>query len=115
MASIQQEMIIHGCMDNLVAEEKIRQQQLEERYALWKQTSRIQWLKEVEKNAAFFHRTMIQWRHKNRISKLYNTQGKIIQSQHQIQEELINYFQDILTEPKDDMWESINKITQHIP
>lgn len=33
MASIQQEIILHGRTDNLVAEESITQQQLEERYA----------------------------------------------------------------------------------
>ena len=119
MASIQHEMILHGRTDSLDAEESTTQQQLEERYAqeeiLWKQKSRIQWLKERETNTAFFHRSMIQQRHMNIISKLYNSQGEILQSKQQIQEELINYFQDLLTKPGPDRRKAINKITQHIP
>ena len=51
----------------------------------------------------------------NKIWSLYNSQGEVIQSKNQIQEELINYFQDLLTEPEPNKREAIWKITQHIP
>ena len=51
----------------------------------------------------------------NKIWSLYNSQGEVIQSKNQIQEELINYFQDLLTEPEPNKREAIRKITQNIP
>ena len=55
---------------------------------------------------------MVQRRHNNIIFKLYNNQGETLQTKQQIQEELINYFQDLLTEPKDNRKATIDKITQ---
>ena len=89
-------MILNGHTDKLVEDKKTTQMQLDERYAqeeiLWRQKSRIQWLKEGEKNTTFFHRTMVQCRNNNRIFKLHNTQGESLHTKKQIQEELIHYF-----------------------
>jgi hypothetical protein len=60
-------------------EEEQLQEQLEERRKqeeiLWKQKSRVQWLKEGEKNTKFFHRAMMHRRHINRITHLEDSQG----------------------------------------
>ena len=99
--------------------ENIIQKKLEERYTqeeiLWRQKSRIQWLKEGEKNNAFFHHSMIQRRQVNKITRLHTSQGAVIQSQQEIQEEFMNYFKEILSEPELDRRETIHKITQNIP
>ena len=58
---------------------------------------------------------MIQRREVNRITRPHNSQGAVIQSQQQIQEELINYFQELLSELELDIKEAIHKITQNIP
>ena len=62
-------------------EEAQLQEQLEERRKqeeiLWKQKSKVQWLREGEKNTKKFHRAMIHRRHVNRITHLEDSQGNI--------------------------------------
>lgn len=58
---------------------------------------------------------MVQRRQMNRITRLHNSQGEIIQSRKQIQEELISYFQKLITEPELGRREATRKITQSIP
>ena len=69
-------------MDKLVEDEKTTQMQLDEQYTqeeiLWRQKSRIQWIKEGEKKTAFFHKTMVQRRNNNRIFQLHNNQGETL-------------------------------------
>jgi hypothetical protein len=70
-------------------EEDTLKRQLEERYKqeeiLWKQKSRVQWLKEGDKNSKFFHRSMIHRRFINRITKLEDNQGNTILTHREIE------------------------------
>jgi hypothetical protein len=63
-------------------EEENLQEELEERQKqeeiLWRQKSRVQWLKEGERNTKFFHRSMVHRRYINRITKLEDAQGNHI-------------------------------------
>lgn len=58
---------------------------------------------------------MIQIRHINRITKLDNAQGQMILDHNGIEEELVNFYHDILSDPCLDKFSSIAKIMQHIP
>jgi hypothetical protein len=99
-------------------EEQHIKQQLEERLKqeeiLWRQKSRVQWLKEGEKNTKFFHRSMIHRRFINRITKLENAQGNTLLSHQDITQELTGYYKDLLSEPPEDRAEAIRRVTTNI-
>ena len=58
----------------------------------WSQKERVKWLKEGEKNTSFFHRSTIQHRMKNKISKFHAENGEILEEQEAISEELTRNF-----------------------
>jgi len=103
----------------LMQEEEQLRLQLEERKTqeeiLWKQKSRVQWLKEGERNTKFFHRTVMHRRHINRITHLEDDQGNHIREHQKIEEELLRFYQDLLKEPNIDRSEAIRRVTEHIP
>lgn len=84
MAYVQQEIILNGRTYELEMEEKIIKNQLEERYSqeevLWIHKSKVQWLKQGERNTTFFHKYVIQCRQINKITRLHNSQGGTVQS-----------------------------------
>jgi hypothetical protein len=94
-------------------------QQLEDRRRqeeiLWKQKLRIQWLKEGDRNTKFFHRSVIQRRHSNKITHLITDEGESITSHEDMETTLIDYFQNLLSEPLPDRSEAISKITRNVP
>ena len=57
---------------------------------------------------------MIQRCHSNRIHKLQNHQGSVLNKHQGIQAELVNYFHDLLTKLIQNRQSTINKITRHI-
>jgi hypothetical protein len=103
----------------LMKEEEKLQAQLEERRRqeeiLWKQKSRVQWLKEGEKKTKFFHRAMVHCRHINKITHLEDSQGNPIREHSQIEAELTNYYWDLLTKTREERMKSIQRVTRHIP
>ena len=71
---IKVQSILSRYTDELKKYESNLQEQLSNRYKqeeeLWRQNSRIKWLKEGEKNTNFFHHSMLQRRQHNIIARL---------------------------------------------
>eukprot|EP00253_Pinus_taeda_P032778 PITA_32778 len=82
---------------------------------LWRQKSRIRWLKEGEKNTKFFHRTIVQRRMHNHIAQVTNAQGEKLETQEEIEKEFLHYFKEMSKEPNTNRGEAIDDIIRHIP
>eukprot|EP00253_Pinus_taeda_P026862 PITA_26862 len=72
--TIQQKIILEGRTEELMnneqkVESKLLEHDLQEEI-LWRQKSRIHWMKEGEKNTKFFHKTTVQRRMSNQISQI---------------------------------------------
>ena len=80
--------------EQLQAEMEVCREQEE---ILWREKSRVQWLKEGERNTKFFHRAMTHRRYINQITQLEDAQGIPIRDHDQIAEELNSYYKDLLT------------------
>eukprot|EP00253_Pinus_taeda_P028175 PITA_28175 len=95
---------VAGCRDEEACEqEKDLTQQWHNRCkqeeSLWKQKSRILWLKEGEQNTKFFHRSAMDYRSTNKILELKNSEGEILKNHNEISALLSNHFGRIAQEP----------------
>eukprot|EP00253_Pinus_taeda_P024711 PITA_24711 len=95
----------HQEWDNLCKQEEI----------FWRQKSRVQWLKEGERNTKFFHRSTMANRTHNRISSIKNEEGNLLTSHENIEDVLVHRFRSITQENNSDREQSINEITKNIP
>ncbi|GLT27461.1 hypothetical protein SLA2020_024580 [Shorea laevis] len=64
---------------------------------LWKQRSRVQWLKEGDRNTAFFHNRASARRKKNHIAALMDDNGTSVSDRSGVEEICIRYFKDLFT------------------
>jgi hypothetical protein len=119
MGEIQNQIWMQGLTNDLKAQEAKLNQQMEARKGqeeiLWKHKSRIQWLKEGDRNTKLFHKTIIHRCHTNRITHLTSANGEAIHSHEDLEMTLIDYYKDLLMEPFLDRSEAIAKVTQHVP
>ncbi|KAL9663861.1 hypothetical protein QQ045_019254 [Rhodiola kirilowii] len=67
---------------------------------LWRQRSRIDWLKEGDRNTKFFHTKASQRKKSNKITKLQNREGGRITEEAQLGALVREYFTDIFTSSK---------------
>jgi len=102
MEEIQQKIIQEGRDEEKSNKEGRIISQLEERRKqeeiLWRQKSRIKWLREAERNSKFFHQAMIQNRQRNQIFSIKNAEGERKLEQEEIEKVLVDYHKGILTE-----------------
>ena len=75
----------------------------------------MQWLKEGDRNTKFFHKSTMDHRAHNRISKLRDTHGKDLITHKEMECALVQHFQSIAEEPLVDRSQFINDFTKHIP
>lgn len=81
----------------------------------WKQKSRVQWLKEGERNTQFLHKSTMDRRSRNRVSKIKDSQGNQLNTHKEIEVALVQHFQGIAEEPLLDRSQFINEFIKHIP
>ncbi|XP_043698819.1 uncharacterized protein LOC122649647 [Telopea speciosissima] len=79
----------------------------------WKQKSKIDWLREGDRNSKFFHMMTMKRRHRNRILKLKYPDGQWTSSDDEVQQLLCNYFKDLYTADPINM-QAISEVTQGI-
>eukprot|EP00253_Pinus_taeda_P023098 PITA_23098 len=119
MAELQQQVITGGHTEGTLEQEQRIHNQLEERRKqeeiLWKQKSRIRWLKEGERNTKFFHRTTVQRRVHNNIPFIQKQGGLRVKHHEEIEKEFLNHFKQVHQEPNVDMRPAIERITQNVP
>ncbi|CAM8960612.1 unnamed protein product [Rhodiola kirilowii] len=63
----------------------------------WKQRSRVDWLREGDRNTRFFHQRASHRRKVNRIEKLMSSKGDWITEEGEICEVIVKYFEEIFS------------------
>lgn len=85
------------------------QKDLEEEYRkkeiFWQQKSRIQWLKEGDRNIKFFHAHTLQRRKRNCIERLLTAQGMVYSTVEHIEKEVTSSYQSLFTTSHPAYWE----------
>ena len=59
---------------------------------IWKQKSRVLWLKEGERNTRFFHKSTMANKAHNKISSIKNEGGNLLNSHEEIEAVLVQHF-----------------------
>eukprot|EP00253_Pinus_taeda_P007097 PITA_07097 len=81
---------------------------------LWRQKSKVQWIKEGERNTKFFHRSTIAHRNNNRIVKLTDQHGIKRNTHEEMEKVLLQHFQKNDEENSEDRYQSMKIFTQYI-
>eukprot|EP00253_Pinus_taeda_P018479 PITA_18479 len=119
METLQQKMILEGRTEESISKEGTILGKLEERRKqeeiLWRQKSRIKWLREGKRNTKFFHQPMIKHRQRNRILSINDKNGNRVDEQAEIEQVLIDHHKEILREPQADRIHAIQEICSAIP
>ncbi|CAL8164027.1 unnamed protein product [Prunus armeniaca] len=71
---------------------------LEQEAMIWKQKSRLQWLREGDRNTKFFHLTAIIRRRRNKIERLKNNEGVWVEEAQYIKGLAMAYFEQLFSQ-----------------
>jgi len=68
---------------------------LKQEEMFWRQKARVKWLKEGDANTRFFHATVKDRHHRQRICAIKNDSGELLTTQTAIQEEAISFYSNL--------------------
>ncbi|XP_027155460.1 uncharacterized protein LOC113766368 [Coffea eugenioides] len=84
----------------------------------WSQKSRSRWLKEGDKNTAYFHLSVMAKRKRNRINMLQKANGEWCRGEQEVVEELNKHYKDLFTSTEpiefDDVLQDIPRTISHL-
>ena len=86
--------------ERLLLQEFSQCEQQEEIY--WIQKARVKWIQEGERNTSFFHKSAINNRKRNRLTRLQTEEGNIVESQKYLERMVNSFFSNLLEEPDKD-------------
>ena len=70
---------------------------LDKEAQMWRQRSRILWMKDGDHNTKFFHSKASQWRRRNYITKLYDSRGRWCTRQSQVNDTILEFYRELFT------------------
>lgn len=79
---------------------------------LWLQRSRVNWLKDEDRNTKFFHSRAVWRAKKNKISKLRDANGTVHSSTMKLESMATEYFQDVYTADPNLNPETVTRLIQ---
>lgn len=77
-----------------------------EEESYWSQKSRVQWLKDGDKNTSFFHASVMQRRRSNRIDQLDSLQGGVCAGKEEVLKEVSDYYENLFQSEDVGGWEA---------
>ena len=119
MEQLQQQIITNGRIDDsTLQEQQVLTQPVErtkQERSYWEQKSCINLLREGEHNTSFSHISTIQHHRRNRITNIKTNEVRILEIHKDMETELADYFEDMLTKNEQERATSIQEVTSHIP
>ena len=72
-------------------------QLLDKEAKMWRQWSKVAWLRDEDRNTRFFHCKATQCRRRNFITRLHDANGGWCSSQEQVNATIVDFYQNLFT------------------
>ena len=89
-------------------------QLLDKEVKMWKQRSKVAWLRDGDRNSRFFHSKTSQRRRRNYITKLHDANGGWCSSQDQVNATIIDFYQTLFTSGNLNNFEEVIETIPHV-
>jgi len=75
---------------------------LSQKETMWRQKSRVQWLKEGDRNTRFFHQATVVRRHRNHIRAMRSSKGSQVEDVDEVRRVLFSFFHSRWARPREE-------------
>ena len=89
-------------------------QLLDKEAKMWRQRSKIAWLRDGDRNTRFFHSKASQRCRRNYITKLHDASGGWCSSQDQVNATIVDFYQTLFTSSNPSNFEEVIETIPHV-